>query len=66
MPSYGIIDAMERELISIKVSHSLKRRLRGAAQRDKRNLSDFIRVQLERKLDEDDAAPAPQKKGGRK
>lgn len=56
---------MESELISIKVPQSLKRRLRKAAQDDHRNLSDFVRLHLERKLNEDEASTSP-KKGGRK
>lgn len=64
IPSYGIIFAMENEVISMKVPQSLKRRLRDAAQKDKRNLSDFIRVQLESKLDEEEAGCTPSKKKG--
>jgi Arc/MetJ-type ribon-helix-helix transcriptional regulator len=65
IPSYGIISAMEMELISIKVPERLKRRLRKAAEKERRNLSDFVRLHLEEKLDESDAASTPQKKGGK-
>jgi Arc/MetJ-type ribon-helix-helix transcriptional regulator len=65
IPSYGIIFTMEMELISIKVPERLKQRLRKAAEKERRNLSDFVRLHLEEKLDESDAASALQKKGGK-
>jgi metal-responsive CopG/Arc/MetJ family transcriptional regulator len=65
IPSYGIIFTMEMELISIKVPERLKQRLRKAAEKERRNLSDFVRLHLEEKLDEEETAPTPQKKGGK-